>query len=111
MRPGEIYRLRTDGRPVIIVSREELNRGDNVVAVPVTSRHFERRRTRPNCVPFQAGQFGFTENCVAQAENISFIEKIELDLDNPPQATLDDVTMLELIHAIGYTIASQCEPD
>jgi mRNA-degrading endonuclease toxin of MazEF toxin-antitoxin module len=39
IRPGEIYMAETDAgiRPVVAVSREELNRGNRVVAVLITS--------------------------------------------------------------------------
>jgi len=40
IRPGEIYLASTDSgiRPVVVVSREELNRGNWIVAVLVTAR-------------------------------------------------------------------------
>jgi mRNA-degrading endonuclease toxin of MazEF toxin-antitoxin module len=57
IRPGEVYMADTDAgkRPVIVVSREELNRGNWVVAVLVTSTHFATRSKRPHCVAFAAG--------------------------------------------------------
>ena len=36
------------------------------------------RGTLPNCVPFRAGQFGFTSDCVAQCENILSLDKADL---------------------------------
>jgi len=45
-------------RPVIVISRDELNRGDYVVCVPCTKTRFEIRSQLPNCVPFEKGQFG-----------------------------------------------------
>jgi mRNA-degrading endonuclease toxin of MazEF toxin-antitoxin module len=71
-RPGEIYLAYGGGdkyRPVLIVSRESLNRGNYIVAVPFTSTHFASRST--HCVAFQAGEFGLDKDCVAQAEAIS----------------------------------------
>jgi mRNA-degrading endonuclease toxin of MazEF toxin-antitoxin module len=54
MRPGEVYLAETDAgiRPVVVVSREELNRGKWVVAVLVTSAQFPLRSILPHCVPF-----------------------------------------------------------
>jgi mRNA-degrading endonuclease toxin of MazEF toxin-antitoxin module len=46
--------------PVIVVSREELNRGRYALAVVCTSARFAVRGKLSNCVPFQAGDFGFT---------------------------------------------------
>lgn len=49
-RRGEIYRLKSDAvgkpRPVLIVSRNELNSGIYVVAIPYYSEQVESRRTR-----------------------------------------------------------------
>jgi mRNA-degrading endonuclease toxin of MazEF toxin-antitoxin module len=69
VKPGEIYMAdlyEAGMRPVLIVSRESLNSGGYVVAVPMTSTHFDRRSRLRNCVPFRAGQFGLTKDCVAQ---------------------------------------------
>ena len=111
--PGEIYYASPNGsgrHQVIIVSREELNRGQYVVVVPVTSRRFIRRSALTNCVPFTAGQFGFDVNCVAQAENITLLEQAWIDVDTGPLARLDAATMRSLVHAIGFVIDAECEP-
>ncbi len=49
---GEVDLADTDAgkRPVIVVSREELNRGNWVVAVMVTLTHFAARSTPPHNV-------------------------------------------------------------
>jgi len=112
IRPGEIYLANTDAgiRPAIVVSREELNRGNWVVAVLITSTQFSLRSTLPHCVPFQAGEFGLNKDCVAQAETICYIGVAELDLDQGVHGVLDDVRMRSLIKAIGHVMASDCEP-
>jgi mRNA-degrading endonuclease toxin of MazEF toxin-antitoxin module len=69
MNPGEIYEADLgDANPhrIIVVSRDDLNRGDRVVAVLVTSQKFAARSVLAHCVPFKAGEFGFTKDCVAQ---------------------------------------------
>ena len=71
--PGEVYLadLREAGhRPVIVVSRESLNRGHYALVVVCTSGRFALRSRLPNCVAFQADHFGFATDCVAQCENI-----------------------------------------
>ena len=73
-KPGQIYYAdigADENHRVVVVSREQLNRGKYVVVVPVTSEGFAVRANLPNCVPFSAGQFGFDKNCVAQAEQIA----------------------------------------
>jgi mRNA-degrading endonuclease toxin of MazEF toxin-antitoxin module len=112
-KPGEVYWALMEGpepRPVIVVSREELNRGDYVAAVPVTSRGLGERRSLPSCVAFRAGQFGLTKDCVAQAEAIAQVAKDELDLDTGPVGVLDSATSRELLKAIGYVLGADCEP-
>jgi mRNA-degrading endonuclease toxin of MazEF toxin-antitoxin module len=113
IKPGEIYLAefpQAGKHPVIVVSREDLNRGNYAVAVVCTSARFALRRTLPNCVPFQAGQFGFTKDCVAQCENILSIEKAQLDVPSGPLGVLDDIALRDVIKGIGYVLDSDCEP-
>ncbi len=112
MKPGEIYLAdlgEAAPHPVIVVSRESLNRGDRVVAVLVTSQKYALRSTLPHCIPFTAGQFGFTKDCVAQCENVLLVAKDSLD--PTPIGVLDDVTMRDVVKAIGHVIDSDCEPN
>jgi mRNA-degrading endonuclease toxin of MazEF toxin-antitoxin module len=112
MNPGEIYMADLGDatpHPVIIVSREELNRGDRAVVVFCTSRRSGVRSSLPHCVPFQAGQFGFTKDCVAQCENIFVVDKNRLDSN--PIGILDAVALRDVIKAIGNVIDSDCEPN
>lgn len=111
--PGEIYVAdfeQAGPHPVIVVSREDLNRGRYALSVVCTSARLAIRRTLPNCVPFQAGQFGFTADCVAQCENILSIEKSQLDLASGPIGVLDEMAMRDVVKAIGYVMESDCEP-
>lgn len=112
MEPGEIYDAdfpQIGQRPVIIVSREDLNRGGEVVVVLCTSARLSVRRTLPNCVPFTAGQFGFNKDCVAQCEQLLTINRQEVPLVGPT-GRLDDTAFRDLIRAIGYVMDSDCEP-
>jgi mRNA-degrading endonuclease toxin of MazEF toxin-antitoxin module len=113
MEPGEIYIAdfpEAGPHPVIVVSREELNRGHYALVVVCTSSRFAVRSQLPSCVPFLAGQFGFTVDCVAQCENILSIEKRQLDMSGGPTGVLDEMALREVVKAIGYVIASDCEP-
>lgn len=113
IRPGEIYMADLDEatpHPVLIVSREELNRGRTVIAALITSARFGVRSTLSNCVPFQAGQFGLTKNCVAQCENLLTLDVGQLDLPAGPLGCLDEVTMRDVIRAVGYVMDADCEP-
>lgn len=112
VQPGEIYMAdfgSAGPHPVIIVSREALNRGRYALAVPCTSSRFVVRSTLANCVPFRAGEFGFTVDCVAQCENMLSIDLREMDLSSP-RGILDEESLRSIVKAIGYVIESDCEP-
>ncbi len=114
IRPGEVYLADFDqaGRhPVIVVSREDLNRGSYALVVVCTSARYSVRKTLPNCVPFRMGQFGFTADCVAQCENMLSIDLLQLDLVAGPIGVLDALSLRDVIKAIGYVIESDCEPN
>ena len=96
--------------PVIVVSREELNRGRYALAVVCTSARFAVRSKLLNCVPFEAGDFGFTVDCVAQCENILSIDQAQLDLSAGPLGILDDTALQKFIKSIGYVMKSDCKP-
>jgi mRNA-degrading endonuclease toxin of MazEF toxin-antitoxin module len=113
IQPGEIYLAdfpQAGRHPVIVVSREDLNRGRYTLVVFCTSARFATRSRLPNCVPFRAGQFGFTTDCVAQCENLLSIEKAQLDLSSGPIGVLDDIRLREVIKAIGHVLDADCEP-
>ncbi len=113
IKPGEVYIADFDQagpHPVIIVSREDLNRGRYTLVVVCTSARFSVRSTLRNCVPFRAGQFGFTLDCVAQCDNLLSIEKVQLDLAEGPMGALDESAMRDVVKTIGYVIESDCEP-
>ena len=111
---GQIYWASDDGdndpHLVVVVSKEEFNRGNYLVVVPVTSKKYEIRSKLPNCVPFRAGQFCFTSDCCAQAENIGLKWKHDVEIEDGPAGTLDESRMRDLIRAIGYMIDAECEP-
>jgi len=112
--PGEIYLADIppgQQHPVVVVSREELNRGDYVVAALVTSQRFAVRSKLANCVPLLCGQFGMTQDCVIQAEMAGPIHKDLLDLAAGRVGQLDDLTLRDVIRAIGYVLDSDCEPN
>ena len=113
MRPGEIYIADfpvAGPHPVIVVSREPLNRGSYALAVVCTSARFSFRSKLPNCVPFSAGNFGLTADCVAQCENVVSVDKSQIDLVKGPIGVLDEIALRDVIRAIGHVIESDCEP-
>ena len=113
IRPGQIYMADfgpAGPHPVIVISREPLNRGRYALVVPCTSSRLAVRSKLPNCVPFHAGEFGLTMDCVAQCENMLSIDKAQLDLAGGPIGVLDSTALRNVVRAIGYVIESNCEP-
>jgi mRNA-degrading endonuclease toxin of MazEF toxin-antitoxin module len=111
IRPGGIYLADFEEmgpHPVVVISREELNRGNWVAAVLITSQRFEDRSKQPHCVPFRAGEFGLSRDCVAQAESLFSIRRHEL---GEHLGTLDDERWRDLVKAVGNMMGSDCEPE
>jgi mRNA-degrading endonuclease toxin of MazEF toxin-antitoxin module len=111
--PGEVYIAdfeHAGPHPVIVVSREDLNRGRYLLVVVCTSARSATRSRLPNCVPFRAGRFGFTTNCVAQCDNMLSIEKSQIDFASGRIGQLDESAMRDVIKAVGYVMESDCEP-
>jgi hypothetical protein len=59
---------------------------------------------------FRAGEFGFTDDCVAPCENLLSIDQAQLDLVGGPRGVLDSAALRNVVKAIGYVIESNCEP-
>jgi mRNA-degrading endonuclease toxin of MazEF toxin-antitoxin module len=110
IQPGEIYLAdfeEMEPHPVVVVSREELNRGNWVAAVLMTSKRFEERSKQPHCVPFRAGEFGLSKDCVAQSESLFSIRRQDL---GEHLGTLDEERWRDLVKALGDMMGSDCEP-
>jgi mRNA-degrading endonuclease toxin of MazEF toxin-antitoxin module len=113
IQPGEIYMADIPAgqrHPIVVVSRESLNRGKYVIAALVTSQKFAVRSNLASCVPLNKGQFGLSQNSVVQGESTGPIRIARLDITTGPVAKLDDITFREVIKAIGYVLDSDCEP-
>jgi mRNA-degrading endonuclease toxin of MazEF toxin-antitoxin module len=110
IQPGEIYLAdfeEMEPHPVVVVSREELNRGNWVAAVLVTSKRFVERSILPHCVAFRAGEFGLSIDCVAQCESLFSIRREEL---GQHIGTLDAERWRAIVKALGNMMGSDCEP-
>ena len=113
VRPGEIYLLFEDEgkrRPVVVISREELNRGNYLLVVPLTTSRLEIRKGLPNTVLLKRSKHGIRKDSIAQAEMISCVSKDELLLTEGPISALDGETFRGLVRAVGYVMSADCEP-
>lgn len=111
IRPGEVHPAELESigpHYVVILSREGLNRDRWVMVALISSRELDVRRNLRNCVPIEAGEFGFTTDCVVLGESvINLLHEGLLE----HVGTLDDDRMREVVRAVGYAMGAECEPD
>lgn len=85
LQKGEIFRHVDDGtllgkpRPLLILSRVELNGGYDLLVAPFTTRKLDVRVGRRQYVLFEAGEYGLPERCVLQLDSITRIPIAKLD--------------------------------
>jgi mRNA-degrading endonuclease toxin of MazEF toxin-antitoxin module len=91
-------------RPVVVVSRDDLNRGGSVVVVPFTTQKVDNRRSLPWCVFFPAGESGLAYDCVAKTDEIAHVTITDLDWRRGRTGRLLAPRMNEIVRAIRYTI-------
>jgi mRNA-degrading endonuclease toxin of MazEF toxin-antitoxin module len=112
MRPnrGEIYALKggpdSGGkrRPVLIISNDVLNGGHSVLAIPFYSQQLDKRRGQKWCAEFAAGEAGLAKDCVAKTDEITLIDKLDIDLANGYVGKLDDSQLQRVIEALKWSL-------
>ena len=106
---GEIYRCSFGAgkeRPVVIVSRDTLNGGQNVIVVPFTTVKLDQRRSYRSCVFFPAGTSGLDRDCVAKTDEITLIDKLRID-PNKFVGAVSDTKMSEVSLAIRWVVQDE----
>ena len=88
-------------RPIVIVSREQLNRGSVFLCVPVTSSRVEERRKYANYVFVPAGAGGLREDSVAVAH---LVQPVRADLLREHWGTLPEATLQRILLAIAWSV-------
>jgi mRNA-degrading endonuclease toxin of MazEF toxin-antitoxin module len=112
---GQVFRLLSQeppgaapdvmaNRPVLVVSRDELNRGSSVLAVPFTSQQLDKRASLPWCVTFLRGEAGLDKDCVAKCDQISVIDKTALDFRRGAIGRATTEKMQAVVKAVRYSI-------
>ena len=107
---GEIYRAWIEttegekGRPVVVVSRDDLNTGKYLVIVPFTTKHLEERKKQSNNVFFNKNAFGLTKDCVAQCEAVAQIHKSKLQEPIEPMGCISPPVLQDIQDAIAFVI-------
>lgn len=106
---GEIYLLKRDAagkqRPVVVVSNDILNHGNTVLVVPFYSQQLEKRATQAWCAMFQQGEGGLERDCAAKADQITLVDKLEIDLASGVVGRFNDLQMERLVRAIKWSLS------
>ncbi len=112
---GELYRLKKRGadgkaRPVLVVSRDALNRGHSLLVVPFYSQQLDQRSTLPWCSLFQIGEGGLDRKCVAKADELSRIDKLLVDLAAGPIGQFNPAQMGRVVEAMLWALQLDRDP-
>jgi mRNA interferase MazF len=102
--PGEIYVadiFEGGTRPVIIVSREQLNRGGLYLSVPITASRVPERRRYANYVFLPAGAGGLREDSVAVTHLVQPVRESALQVR---WGKLPDAAMAQVLLGIAWSI-------
>lgn len=94
-------------RPVLVISRDDLNRGEGLVIVPFHSQEIDRKLSFGCCVKFAAGEAGLTRECVAKCDRITAIVKTQIDLRRGKIGRATAVKMQEVVDVIRYVIRDE----
>lgn len=90
-----------DRRPVIIVSRDELNHGNIILIIPCTASRVEERAVYPNHVLLRAGVAGLSKASVAQTHLIQPVEQFML---HEWIGRLSDEQLGEVLLALAWVV-------
>lgn len=104
MLPGEVHLadvFEGGQRPIVIVSREQLNRGTSFLCVPFTSARVAERRRYANYVFVPAGTGGLREDSVAVAH---LVQPVRTESLTERWGALPDVTLQRILIAIAWSI-------
>ena len=107
---GEIYILSSDAagkrRPAVVISRDEINGGNQLVMVPFYSAQLDKRRQFSFCVLFTAQETGLDKDCVAKVDQISSIDKTKLDFGRGPIGKLNGKQLQKILQALNYVVGA-----
>jgi mRNA interferase MazF len=102
--PGDVYVadiFEGGTRPVIIVSREQLNRGGLYLAVPVTAARVEERRRYANYVFLPAGAGGLRDDSVAVTH---LVQPVRSGMLREKWGQLSQALMQQVLVGIAWSI-------
>jgi len=104
MLPGDVHLadiFEGGVRPVVIVSRAELNRGTLFLCVPLTSSRVAERRRYANYVFLARGAGGVRDDSVAVAH---LVQPVRAELLRERWGTVPEATLRRVLVAIAWSI-------
>ena len=102
--PGDVYLtdiFEGGTRPVIVVSREQLNRGGLYLIVPVTSSRVGERRRYANYVFLPAGAGGVRDDSVAVTH---LVQPVRLEMLRDKWGQISESLMQQVLVGIAWSI-------
>jgi mRNA-degrading endonuclease toxin of MazEF toxin-antitoxin module len=91
-------------RPVLVVSRPELNSGTTVTVVPFTTQQLTSRAQKPNNVFCNAGEGNLEEDSVAKCGDVMTLDFTKIDMAAGVLGTLDESKMKEIDDALRWSL-------
>ncbi|HEX7380253.1 MAG TPA: type II toxin-antitoxin system PemK/MazF family toxin [Pirellulales bacterium] len=108
MERGQVFLLNPDAdgkqRPMVVVSRDELNRGHSVIVMPCYSQQLDKRSKLRYCVFLEAGEGGLDKDCVVKADEIATLDKTRFDATRGALGRLKPKRMAEIAAALRYVV-------
>jgi|GEM_PF-1976337 len=105
---GDLYRLKSDrvgkSRPIVVVSRDALNSGQCVLAIPFYSKQLQKRRLQKWCVFFAKDEGGLDCDSVAKTDELTLIDKLSIKISDGPIGTFDESQMKRLVDALKWSL-------
>jgi mRNA-degrading endonuclease toxin of MazEF toxin-antitoxin module len=107
MKRGELYLLKSDPsgkpRPILVVSKDVLNKRA-VLGIPFYSQQIEKRSAQDWCSLFYSGEGNLEKDCVANASEITLIDKFEINQSRGPIGQFDDAQMERVLEAVRWVL-------
>lgn len=108
IKQGDVYALYGDAvgkrRLVVIVTCESLLGGDAVLVIPFTSKQLEKRKQLAYCAYFAAGAFGQDLDCVAKADQLTVMDKTEINFPAGKIGTLSYAQLERVFQALDAAL-------
>lgn len=95
----------TKPRPILVLSRVELNGRYHVIAAPFSTTKLDERAKQWQSVLFEAGEFGLFERCALLVDSITTVEFQKIDTTQPRVGTLSQEKLAEVDAAIKYVFS------